>query len=301
MSRLFVFTLAVGLSLAVGGDGVAQPKEPPGYWKFVEAVRVEYPIEMVHKLYPVAFEFEGSKLTAVAKALDGNNPKVIHTEEHQVWTWTAPPQILVPGEKIPMTFELKLERPKFDKVPGVYIGGSLDAGFAPPKPTGSAVYHRGGDTRTEKGERGVLWPGAGGKTFEPGTYTKESTVAVPGRNNPWMVKEHPGQISFRVGGGVGNTRQFNTIYEYKWVEGVAPADRGGPAGDKSKDKSPGANVGRWEYRVLNLPLDQALGERLEGRLTELGNDGWELAGVILPPAAAGPQAAVRLVLKRPRR
>lgn len=184
MSRLVVFVLAVGLSVAVGGYGVAQPKEAPGYWKFVEAVRAEYPVEKVHKFYPVAFEFEGSRLTAVAKALNGNDPKVVHTEEHQVWTWTAPPQILVPGEKLPMKFELKLDRPKFDKVPGMYIGGSLDAGFAPPKPTGNAVYHRGGDTRTEKGERGWLFPGEGGKKFEPGTYTRNPPSSCRAATTP---------------------------------------------------------------------------------------------------------------------
>lgn len=299
------------LSLAViaavaspGADRVfAQPKESPGYWKFVERVRVEYPAEKVHKLYPVTFAFEGSKLTAVAKALDGNNPKVVHTEEQQVWSWTPPRDILVPGEKISMKFELKLDRPTFDKGVGYYIGGSIDAGFMPPMPTGNAAYERGGDTRTEKGERGWLFPGEGGKKFEPGSYTKESTIVVPGRKNPQNVKEHPDQISFRVGIGVGNTRQCNTIYEYKWMEGVPPADRGGPAGQAPKDKPPsGAAVsGKWEYRVLDLTPAEVFGDKFERKLTDLGNEGWELASVVVPPPQPNTSpTSVRLVFKRPR-
>lgn len=299
MSRPAVFTLAVGLSLAVGGNGVAQPKEPPGYWKFVEVVRVEYPEEKVNVVYPAKFTWDGPRLTVVAKALT-NDPKIALTEEHQVWSWTPPPQVLVPGEKLPMKLELNLERPTFDKKAGFYLGGTLFAGFSPPKPKDAAVYHVNHQTVTEKGERGWLWPGENGKKFEPGTYTRESFVVVPARQNPLITKEHPDQISFRVGGGA-NGRQFNTIYEYKWVEGVPPADRGGPAGDKPKDKPPGVAGGKWEYRVLDIPLDEALGPKLEKRLADLGNEGWELAGVIVTPAPANASpGSIRFVLKRPK-
>lgn len=304
MTHLLKLILAVGLWIATTWPVVAQPKDAPGYWKFVEMVRVEYPIEKVHKFYPVTFLFEGNKLTAVARALNGNDPKIIHTEEHQVWTWTAPPEILVPGEKFPMKFELKLERPKFDG-PKVYIGGRIDAGFNPPKPRDAAVYHVGADTRTEKGEKGGLDPRdpfQGGTKFGPATYKRESFVAVPGRKNVFNVKEHPDQISFRVGGVIGNAREFNTIYEYRWVEGAVPGDRGGAAGDKLAGggkvapPTPGV-VGKWEYRTVDFSIDVVFGPELIERLTELGNDGWELAGMV----ANTKSASVRMVFKRPRK
>ncbi|MBN9121614.1 MAG: DUF4177 domain-containing protein [Planctomycetes bacterium] len=303
MRRLIVFALVVGSVLATARPAPAQPKEAVGYWKFAEVVRVEYPVEKVHKLYPVTFTFEGAKLTAVAKALNGNNPKVVHTEEHQVWSWTAPPQVLVPGERFPMRFELKLDRPTFDRAVGFYIGGRINAGFQPPKPRDAAAYHVGADTRTEKGEPGGLDPRdpkQGGDKFAPSTYTRESFVVVPGRQNRFNAKEHPDQISFRVGGCVGNTREFNTIYEYRWVEGAPPADRGGAAGERPGDKAPAAGAGKWEYRVLDVPAEQAFGAALVQKLTDLGDEGWELVAALVPPAKDGP-ASVRLVFKRPKK
>lgn len=72
------------------------------------------------------------------------------------------------------------------------------------------------------------------------------------------------------------------------------------AGERPKDRpkgEPPGGAGKWEYRVLDVPLDEALGPKLEKRLADLGGEGWELAGVIVPPA---PAAAVRFVLKRPK-
>jgi hypothetical protein len=308
MFRFTAFASALVAILAIAAPAPSQPKETPGYWQFVEMTRVEYPVEKVHRVYPVAFAFDGNKLTAVAKALNGNDLKTVHTEEQQVWSWAAPPRILVPGEKFPMRFELKLDRTKFDKSPGFYIGGRMNAGFQPPKPQGAAAYHVGGDTRTEKGEPGGLDPrekSQGGALFASGTYSRDSFVTVPGRKNAFNVKEHPDQISFRVGGAIGNSREFNTIYEYKWVEGAPPADRGGAAGEKPADKptgGAGAASGKWEYQVLDIPVDQALGERLIKRLAELGDAGWELTGVIVPPTTpnASP-VSIRLILKRPKK
>lgn len=293
MSRLFAVA-AAGLFVGTSGLTPAQPKAPPGYWQFVEVVRVEYPEEKRNKVYPAKFTWDGPKLTVVAKALSGDL-KVVLTEEHQVWSWTPPPQVLVPGEKLPMKLELKLDRPTFDRNARFYLGGTLFAGFSPPKPKDSAIYHVNHQTVTEKGDKGWLWPGENGKTYEPGTYTRESFVVVPARQNPLIVKELPDQISFRVGGGA-NGRGFNTIYEYKWVEGSPPADRGGPAGDKPKDKPSAVVGGKWEYRVLDIPLDEALGAKLEKRLADLGDEGWEVAGVIAAPNSTPP--SIRFVLKR---
>jgi hypothetical protein len=308
MYRAFGIACVV-IACSSANRAAAQPKESPGYWKFVELVRVEYPVEKVHKYYPVKYTFEGSTLTAVAKALDGNDPRIVHTEEGQVWSWTPPPQILVPGEKVPMKFELKLERPKFDTVPGIYIGGRMNAGFGPPRPKDAAAYRTGADTRTEKGETGGLDPRdkhQGGLKFAPATYTQESFVVVPGRKNPFNVKEHPDQISFRVGGVVGNTREFNTVYEYKWVDGEAPADRGGPGGETSTGKTPGSSSGgvgaKWEYKVLDIPLRLATGNDLERKLAELGEEGWELTGVFIPPLPPNTSPTdIRFIFKRPKK
>lgn len=299
MSRLFAFAVAAGLFVASGGPIPAQPKEPPGYWQFVEAVRVENPEEKQHKSYPAKFTWDGPKLTVVAKAL-GNDPKIVLTEEHQVWSWTPPPKILVPGEKLPMKLELKLDRPTFDKKAGFYLGGTVFAGFSPPKPKDSAIYHVNHQTVTEKGERGWLWPGENGKTFEPGTYTRESSVVIPARQNPQIVKEHPDQISFRVGGGA-NGRPFNVRYEYKWVEGAPPADRGA-AGEQPKDKPPVAGAGKWEYQVLDLAPADVFGKPFEKKLAELGGEGWELVSALIPPLPPNTSpTSVRLVFKRPKK
>lgn len=301
MLRLLLIVGIAG-ACAAGNRTAGQPKAPDGYWKFVEVVRAEYPEEKVHKVYPVRFEFEGNKLTAVARALNGNNPKVVLTEERQVWSWTPPPHVLVPGEKFPMRFELKLDRPTFDKAAGFYIGGRMNAGFQPPKPRDAAVYRVGADTRTEKGEPGGLDPRdsfQAGPKFPPATYTRESFVVVPGRANPWVVKENPDRISFRVGGCIGSTREFNTIYEYEWVVGAPPADRGGPAGEKPAAPTPGGTAGRWEYRVLDLPADQVFGGQFEKKLADLGGEGWELVSALVPPNSS--PLSVRLVLKRPKK
>lgn len=58
---------------------------------------------------------------------------------------------------------------------------------------------------------------------------------------------------------------------------------------------------KWEYEVV--PVDPAgvvegrLG--LEGRLNELGSDGWELAGTVPLGQAPGVGGVVMLVMKRP--
>lgn len=308
---------ALGIACALIAGLVATPvsaqsKESPGYWKFVEVVRVETPKEKVHRLYPAKLTFEGSKLTAVAKVLNGNNPQIAHTEELQEWSWTAPPQILVPGEKFPMKFELKLERPTFDAGAGFYIGGRINAGFLPPKPKDAAVYHVGADTRTEKGEKGGLDPrdpAQGGSKFAPATYRQESFVVVPARKNPTNVKEHPDQMSFRVGGLIGNSPEFNTIYEYKWMEGNAPEDRGPPAGETPPEKTPGSSSGsdtasgKWEYKILDIPLNQTFDiEKFQKTLSELGDEGWELVSVYIPPLPPNTSPTdIRLILKRPKK
>jgi len=332
MYRIALFAMAV---VALWGSPLsAQTNPSEGYWKFVESVPFDYPEEKVHKLYPVTIRREGTKLTAVARALDGNNPKIVHTEEEQVWHWTPPPDILVPGERFAMKFELRLSRPKFDAT-RTYIGGWINAGFGPPKPRDAAVFHVGADARTEDGEPGgldVRDKRQGGLLFTPGDYKQESTVAVPGRNHRFISKEYPDQISFRVGGVIGNTREYNTIYEYRWVTGAVPADRGGAAGEKPKPPSgstgqpasPGqSGAGKpetgkpetgkpgtrdtgtasrsWEYRVLDLTPAELFSEDFEKRLANWGEEGWELVSVLTPPLPPNTSpTSLRLIFKRPK-
>lgn len=315
LKRLVIQTLSVACALIAGiaaKPAFAQTKDAEGYWKYVETVWVETPEEKVHKVYPVKFTIEGNKLTAIAKALNGNNLQVVNTEEVQEWTWTPPPQILVPGEKFPMKFELKLERPTFNSAVGFYIGGRINAGFLPPKPKDAAAFHVGADTRTEKGEKGGLDPRAadqGGAKFAPATYSIESFVAVPGRKNPTNVKEYPDQMSFRVGGVIGNTREFNTIYEYKWMDGPAPEDRGTPVGETPPGKTPDSSSGtatasgKWEYKILDIPLNQTYDtEKFQKTLADLGDEGWELVSIYIPPLPPNTSPTdIRLVFKRPKK
>ena len=323
MFRSILLAVVVVCLGAVSSE--AEPKDEGGFWKFVEVVAVDYPEEKVHKSYPVTIRREGTKLTAVARALNGNNPKVVHTEEVQVWSWTAPPDILVPGERFPMKFELQLARPTFDAAK-VYIGGGMNAGFGPPKPRDAAVYHVGADTRTDTGEPGgldVRDKRQGGLLFMPGDYKQESTVAVPGRGNRFNTRDHPDQISFRVGGAIGNTREFNTIYEYRWVAGAVPKDRGGAAGEKPKPPAagtappggtgspdpgqpgadqPGAGSSSWEYRVLDLKPAEVFSDEFEQKLTGWGEEGWELVSVLMPPLPPNTSpTSIQLVFKRPKR
>lgn len=63
----------------------------------------------------------------------------------------------------------------------------------------------------------------------------------------------------------------------------------------------GARSSRWEYRVLDLPRNQAFGDPLQKTLSELGEEGWELVSILTPPS---PQftspTTMRFVLKKPK-
>lgn len=61
-----------------------------------------------------------------------------------------------------------------------------------------------------------------------------------------------------------------------------------------------ASSGKWEYRVLDLSADQVFGDQFQKKLTELGEDGWELVSVLTPPTPKGGSPGARLVLKKPK-
>lgn len=70
---------------------------------------------------------------------------------------------------------------------------------------------------------------------------------------------------------------------------------------KPTGTTPGpASPGKWEYRVLDLPADQAFGDQLQKKLNELGGEGWEVVGLLTPPAPKEGTPSVRLVLKKPK-
>lgn len=93
----------------------------------------------------------------------------------------------------------------------------------------------------------------------------------------WSVGEH----------GAGGEKF--TAWEHAGAKPLPPAAGGG---------APGA--GAWEHKVLDLPAAEAFGAGFEKRLNELGAEGWEAVGVVVPPAPKD-AGAVRLVLKRPKR
>jgi len=66
--------------------------------------------------------------------------------------------------------------------------------------------------------------------------------------------------------------------------------------------SPGtASSGKWEYRVLDLPTDQVFGDQLQKKLTELGEEGWEVISILNSPTPKNSSPpTVRLVLKKPK-
>ena len=230
-----LFFLFASILLAM--TGVAQAAEASkGYWKFYERAWVELPVAERHPGYPVKLVVNGDQVTAFCRIPDPGHPSKSLLEEVHKWTWTSPPAALVPGEKFPFRIQVEVQRP-VNKLGNAQFNGGFDAGFGFPKPVTSDQYRSGGDTRKADGSRGNIHLGEGGKHYDPGTYTAESFIVVPPKG-AYEVKEHPGRISFRAGG----TYSFgwNTRYEYAWVDGTPPAERGSTGGTSGTAAAPGS-------------------------------------------------------------
>jgi hypothetical protein len=220
---LILVAAALTVPLTVLAQGTTRPD---GYWRLTERIWAEPPDtpEMRHPGYPVRLVFEGEKVTAYCRVPDPHNYSQSLLEEVHRWSWTPPPDILVPGEKIPMLITVKVERPKpFGQV---QFNGNFDAGFGVAQPKGFDQWRYGGDTVTREGTRGNLQLGELGALYGPGTYSKESQILVP-RKTAWQTPETQQQgvprISFRAGGNY--SFGFNTRYEYAWVQGTPPKNR----------------------------------------------------------------------------
>lgn len=216
-----LFFLFASFSLAI--TSVAQPAQAKqGYWKLYERVWVEAPKPRGNPLYPVELTPSGNQATALCRVIDPNKKVSLVVEEYHKWSWTPPPAILVPGERFPMRIEVEVKQ-TINRVGKYEIGANFDAGFGIPKPTNYDQYRYGGDTQMPGGGRGNLQLGGEFGVHGQGVHVKESFIVVPSKT-AWQVPEHPGRISFRAGGNYGFG--WNTRYEYVWVEGEPPADRG---------------------------------------------------------------------------
>ena len=224
----------------VGSPAPALPPQPkaPGYWKFVEAIWVEPPDREPSRghwaVYPVRLTPDGNSVTAICRVLDPARGSRTDVEEHHVWTWTPPPAVLVPGEWFPMRIELDAKL-VFSRVGPHEYGARFDAGFGPSMPTTSGQYDSGGDTLVPGGGRGTLQRGGEFGVHGQGHFTKDSFVLVP-RKGAYEDPKRPGRISFRAGGVY--SFGWNTRYEYVWMDGAPPADRGGPAGGAASHGTP---------------------------------------------------------------
>jgi hypothetical protein len=59
------------------------------------------------------------------------------------------------------------------------------------------------------------------------------------------------------------------------------------------------SVQKWEYKQVNVP--PAGVSQMEARLNQLGSDGWELCGTVVPVGRATDEFTVSIVFKRPKR
>jgi hypothetical protein len=232
LNLLFLFA-----SILLALTGVAQDAEASnGYWKFYERVWVEPPLENRHPGYPVKLVPSGDQVTAFCRVPDPAHPSLSLLEEVHKWTWTSPPAVLVPGEKFPFRIQVEVQRP-VNKLGNAQFSGGFDAGFGFPKPVGYDQYRQGGDTRKADGSRGNIHLGEFGRHYESGTYTAESFIVIPPKG-AYESKEYPGRISFRAGGSY--SFGWNTRYEYAWVDGAPPVDRGSAAGAGGTTAAPGS-------------------------------------------------------------
>jgi hypothetical protein len=249
----------IAAALTVPFTALAQgAAQPDGYWRLTDRVWVEPPDTptMRHPGYPVRLVFEGGSVTAYCRIPDPHKPSQSLLEEVHRWSWTPPPDILVPGEKIPMLIAVEVERPK--PYGNAQFGGNFDAGFGIAQPKDFEQWRYGGDTVTQEGTRGNLQLGELGRLYGPGTYSKASYIIVP-RKTAWQTPETMKQgvprISFRAGGKYSFS--FNTRYEYAWVQGTPPKDRstavsGAPVAPKAPPVDTGAAphsppvLGDWE-------------------------------------------------------
>lgn len=249
MASVLALLIAVSMSAAVAET------QADGYWQFTERVWVEVPEAKRHPGYPVKLEFSGSSITARCRIPHPHRYTESLLVEVHTWSWTPPPDILVPGEKIPMLITVDVQRPKpYGKV---FFGGNFDAGFGVSQPADHNMYRTGGDTVTKEGVRGNLQLGEFDRMYGPGTYQKESYIVVPRRTawqTPKTEKEGTPRLSFRAGGWY--SFGYNVRYEYVWVSGRPPAGRshdvtGAPVAGGSPPPPPPPTVeptpiGDWE-------------------------------------------------------
>jgi hypothetical protein len=181
-------------------------------------------------VYPVKLTPDGNCVTAIGRVIDLAKGRRVDVEEHHTWTWTPPPAVLVPGEWFPMRIELDAKL-VFSRVGPYGYGARFDAGFGPSMPTTSGQYDSGGDAQVPGGGRGTLQRGGEFGVHGQGHFAKDSFVLVP-REGAYEDPKRPGRISFRAGGVY--SFGWNTRYEYVWMGGAPPADRGGPAGQPTR-------------------------------------------------------------------
>jgi hypothetical protein len=70
----------------------------------------------------------------------------------------------------------------------------------------------------------------------------------------------------------------------------------GPVAAQEKPAQP---LQKWEYKQVNVP--PAGVSQMEARLNQLGSDGWEFCGTVVPVGRPMDEFTVSVVFKRPKR
>lgn len=220
-TNYIVSLLAIMMTTSVGSSQgpVTASAQASGYWEFVESFIDPYPpLEKRSKTLLAELKWAPRQLTTRVGNLvgaGGNIQKEPVAERTDVWTWTTPPRILVPGDKhaIRLSYSLIAMR-------GVGPESTMSAGFVLAAPRDQEPYLVNNASSKSYGN-GVVGPNDFFRLFntrEPRTL--DGTVIVPKLGYADSGKSRLVDFAVLIAPGQSFTRTIN--YRYKWVDGTPP-------------------------------------------------------------------------------
>jgi len=223
---LGLVAMVTATSIATGQDQPISSDESQGYWQFVESFRND---TVTDRGGGRVYEFKWAP-RRVTTQIGGLSGKDLVSERTTLWTWSTPPSVLAPGDRLPFTLAYK--------VVGVRDGG--------PRTTMSAAFVKAAAKASPNDK--VDWvdqslAGFWGAWVEdaegrgrlddgiPDPNTVEGTVVVP--RFGYAESDKTRMVDFAVVLAPGLSFRIATIYRYKWVDGPPPPSdqRGGTALD----------------------------------------------------------------------